>query len=73
MAAADSAAAPAATPQSWPSVPGYEILEEVGRGGMAVVYKARQIALDRIVALKMILPSSAGAEEERTRFLQRPG
>ena len=38
---------------------------------MAVVYKARQIALDRIVALKTILPSSAGAEEERTRFLRK--
>ena len=63
-------AAPAAAAKAWPSVPGYEILEEVGRGGMAVVYKARQVALDRIVALKTILPSSAGAEEERTRFLR---
>ncbi|MGO8691622.1 MAG: protein kinase domain-containing protein [Thermoguttaceae bacterium] len=63
-------AAPTTAAKAWPSVPGYEILEEVGRGGMAVVYKARQIALDRIVALKTILPSSAGAEEERTRFLR---
>jgi tRNA A-37 threonylcarbamoyl transferase component Bud32 len=60
----------AAAGNSWPSVPGYEVLEEVGRGGMAVVYKARQVALDRIVALKTILPSSAGAEEERARFLR---
>ena len=64
-------AAPTTAAKAWPSVPGYEILEEVGRGGMAVVYKARQIALDRIVALKTILPSSAGAEEERTRFLRK--
>ncbi len=51
-----------------PQVPGYEILAEVARGNMGVVYKARQVAQDRIVALKMLLLASFTGEEEIARF-----
>lgn len=51
-----------------PIVPGYEVLELVGRGGMGTVYRARHLALDRIVALKMILTGGHADEVERIRF-----
>ena len=66
----------------WPTFPGHEVLEELGRGGMGVVYLARQIRADRLVALKVILAQNHANREDRQRFqieaeaiarLQHPG
>jgi eukaryotic-like serine/threonine-protein kinase len=52
-----------------PTVPGYEINGELGRGGMGVVYEARHVRLNRLCALKMILAGAHADPEHVARFL----
>jgi serine/threonine-protein kinase len=57
------------TPRSF-QVPGIELVDRIGRGSQAVVYKGRQVSVDRIVAVKVLLSKGARDPDARRRFIQ---
>jgi serine/threonine protein kinase len=79
---ADTPREPAAPPAPLPVIDGYEVGELLGRGGMGLVFKARQTSLKRDVALKIVVTGAHAGAHERARFrteaeavarLQHPG
>ena len=59
---------PGPSDEPWPVVPGYEVLGEIGRGGMGVVYKARHLKLNRLTALKVIRKERLAHPDAVRRF-----
>ena len=67
-AARNAPEVPSPTSTTWPSIPGYEILAEIGRGGMGTVYRARDLRLERVVAIKCLRNADLSNPEALVRF-----
>jgi tetratricopeptide (TPR) repeat protein len=68
-----SADEPIPKPQEWsvlPQIPGYEVEAILGRGGMGIVFRARHLRLNRMVAVKMMLAGAYAGSHEAERFQQ---
>jgi serine/threonine-protein kinase len=63
-------ACPGKSTETPPVIPGYQVLSELGRGGMGVVYLARRSADGSLVAVKTIIPAVAGSSTQVDRFLR---
>ena len=68
-----SAASTGKIPAAFPAIPDYEILAELGRGGMGVVYQARHLHDGAMTALKVVLPVVKPNERDLQRFLREAG
>src|SRR5437660_1240814 len=65
-----SHAPPDGTAPGWPKVPGYEMMGELGRGGMGAVHKGRDQEMGREVAVKVLLEAHQGNAELVQRFVE---
>ena len=52
------------------SISHYEVLEELGRGGMGILYRARDTRLDRLVAIKVLHAEAVSSADRRQRFIR---